>query len=177
MSTEIKLEKKRQVVYNGVQCLVCGRTIDSTYRHDLKTCGCPNVAMVDGGLDGYMRFGAKEGNQIRKITFYSDDPFEKVRLFAFRLKPDGSPVRLYRMDSEWLDNAIEHLIDLINSKDAIEHWHLILLLKEAQLRRQHESGIYEEESIKEKPKTVKKDSPEEEVIRIPVARFNFGAGR
>lgn len=41
----------------GVQCPNCNKRLFSFHRHDYKTCGCPNEAMVDGGRD-YLRYGA-----------------------------------------------------------------------------------------------------------------------
>ena len=40
----------------GVECPECGARLFSWYRHDYKTCGCDNQAMVDGG-DDYTRTG------------------------------------------------------------------------------------------------------------------------
>lgn len=40
----------------GVECPDCKTRLFSHFRHDYKTCGCPNETMVDGGYD-YMRCG------------------------------------------------------------------------------------------------------------------------
>lgn len=40
----------------GVECPKCKRRMFSHYRHDYKTCSCPNQTMVDGGRD-YLRYG------------------------------------------------------------------------------------------------------------------------
>ena len=41
-----------------VKCLSCGVILESTHRHDYKTCSCENKTMVDGGSD-YLRMGGK----------------------------------------------------------------------------------------------------------------------
>src|SRR6476620_2327677 len=133
MSTQMELPKERQIVYNAIQCLACGTLIESIHRHDYKTCGCPNQAMVDGGLD-YLRFGGLSNAFLRQVTYFTDDPFETVRKFAFRINFEGKPVRLYKMSSNWLDNAIE---DQIERKYGRE-WHLLLLIKEKQYRFENE---------------------------------------
>lgn len=41
---------KNSVVYNAVRCNYCNSVIESTHRHDYKTCECGHVS-VDGGKD------------------------------------------------------------------------------------------------------------------------------
>ena len=73
----------KQIVYNAVRCLECNELLVSYSRHDYKTCGCPNGAMVDGGT-AYGRYGAKDMSKIEKIDVYDDDDFEIVRKHAVR---------------------------------------------------------------------------------------------
>ncbi|MDX1370915.1 MAG: hypothetical protein R3321_00505 [Nitrososphaeraceae archaeon] len=40
-----------------VKCLICGKILESLYRHDYKLCGCPNETFVDGGNDYFRRGG------------------------------------------------------------------------------------------------------------------------
>lgn len=40
---------KRTLLRNAAQCLECGDVIESTHRHDFRTCSCGNLS-VDGGL-------------------------------------------------------------------------------------------------------------------------------
>jgi hypothetical protein len=47
----------RRLVKNALQCLECKKVVVSLTRHDFVSCGCPNEAFVDGGLD-YARHGA-----------------------------------------------------------------------------------------------------------------------
>lgn len=41
------------IVRNSAKCLDCNTEIESTHRHDFKSCSCGNV-FVDGGKD-YLR--------------------------------------------------------------------------------------------------------------------------
>lgn len=44
---------KVRIIKNAAKCNYCGDVIESTYRHDYKTCRCGRVS-VDGGHD-YLR--------------------------------------------------------------------------------------------------------------------------
>lgn len=56
---------------NAIRCLDCETTIESTHRHDYRTCGCPNGAMVDGGLD-YQRYGAVDISRVELLAEYEE---------------------------------------------------------------------------------------------------------
>lgn len=49
-----------------VKCLECGVVLESRYRHDYKTCKCPNETMVDGG-EAYLRYGGKDLKKVHVI--------------------------------------------------------------------------------------------------------------
>lgn len=49
----------RQIVTNKIKCKKCGDIIESTYRHDFKSCKCGAVS-VDGGKDYLRRCGNRE---------------------------------------------------------------------------------------------------------------------
>ncbi|MDP9011137.1 MAG: hypothetical protein M3O41_00510 [Pseudomonadota bacterium] len=66
MSTE------RRLTRNAVKCLACGKVIESKHRHDYVTCGCPNSAMVDGGL-AYERAGAMNWDLVEPLYEYADE--------------------------------------------------------------------------------------------------------
>lgn len=51
----------------GVICLSCGSVLVSYTRHDYKTCGCSNAAMIDGGSD-YTRYGAMSMDKIKLVN-------------------------------------------------------------------------------------------------------------
>lgn len=142
------MENYRQIVYNAVQCLVCNKVIASYHRHDYKTCGCDNEAMVDGGFD-YQHYGAHDMEKILPMVTYDDEPYQLVRSRAVRLhrEPDGSlkPILLQDMELDWLKAAIMYEIErrlgkaLQISKSAlsgIPYWHLNLLEKELLFRKE-----------------------------------------
>ena len=121
----------RQLVYNGVKCLECGETIVSRTRHDYVLCGCPNLAMADGGLD-YMRYGANDMSKIKTIEVYADDDFEVVRKFAARGSrgKDGlqplSWIAICDMDDDYLEAVVEY---------GGIGWHIELIEKEIEYRK------------------------------------------
>ena len=50
---ETRPKHKIRIIRNAARCNHCGDVIESTYRHDFKTCSCGH-ASVDGGHD-YLR--------------------------------------------------------------------------------------------------------------------------
>jgi len=128
-----------QLVYNAIKCLECGNTIVSYYTHDYKKCGCSNHALVDGGLD-YGRYGAVDINKIERIGVYDNEPFEKVRQFAFRGgrgKGGTQPLTytpLCEMNDEWLEAVLEY---------GGASWHLDLIRKEIQYRKMTKQNTIE----------------------------------
>ena len=58
-----------KLIRNAVKCLACDKILESTYRHDYKTCGCSNETMVDGGLD-YCRFGGVNLGLVENLCEY-----------------------------------------------------------------------------------------------------------
>jgi hypothetical protein len=53
----------------GVECAECKKRMFSFYRHDYKTCGCPNETMVDGGRS-YLRWGFQ--NKAPKRIYWTE---------------------------------------------------------------------------------------------------------
>ena len=47
------------IIHNRARCHLCGQTIESTHRHDRRTCSCGNLS-VDGGTE-YLRRGFLKG--------------------------------------------------------------------------------------------------------------------
>lgn len=119
------------LVYNATKCLQCDKTIVSYYTHDYQECGCPNRAMVDGGLD-YGRYGALDMNKIERIEVYDDEPFEKVRKYAYRggRGKDGTEPLTFtpicEMNDEWLQAVLDY---------GGAEWHLNLIRKEIEYRK------------------------------------------
>ena len=124
----------RQLIYNAVKCLECNETIVSRYGHDYKLCGCPNGAMVDGGLD-YQRYGAKSMSKIVAISIYADDDFEVVRKYAAR----GSRGKDGLQELSWIaicDMDDDHLQAVVDYGGA--DWHIDLIKKEIEYRKKNE---------------------------------------
>ena len=63
------------IVRNSAKCLVCGDEIESTHRHDFRSCSCGNHS-VDGGKS-YIRRGSKRG------------PWEDTSIFTDPIDPKG----------------------------------------------------------------------------------------
>jgi len=123
----------KQIVYNSITCDECGETIVSYHRHDYKTCGCPNEAMVDGGTE-YLRYGAKNMSKIKQFAVYTEDDFEIVRSHATRGSrgKDGTEplswIAICDMDDEYLEAVLDY-----GGAD----WHLDLIKKEIEYRKNH----------------------------------------
>ncbi len=55
-----------KLIKNAIQCKHCGKTIESTYRHDFAGHWCEamghtdNIIAADGGLDYLRRVGSKK---------------------------------------------------------------------------------------------------------------------
>lgn len=125
----------KHIVYNAVQCLECGKTIESIYTHDYNVCGCKNNASVDGGTS-YLRYGANDMSKIKLLTLYNDDDFEQVRQHAKR------GTRGKKMDGplKWVpikDLKDDHLKAILDYGGA--EWHLDLIRKEIK-HRENEKG-------------------------------------
>ena len=50
-----------------VQCLNCGKVLQSTFRHDFQMCDCENETFVDGGED-YTHIGGRYMNLIKVLN-------------------------------------------------------------------------------------------------------------
>ena len=121
----------KQIVYNAVTCLECNETIVSYHRHDYNMCGCPNLAMVDGGT-AYLRYGAIDMSKIKLFTVYADDDYELVRKYATR----GSRGVDGKQPLKWIplcDMDDDHLEAVLDYGGA--DWHLELIRKEIEYRK------------------------------------------
>lgn len=99
--------ENQKIYRNRVECLECGKIIESTHRHDYRTCGCSNQAMVDGGTD-YVRSGAKDLTKIRHLTEYVE---EDVFLWGVLDRETGyhTKKRLDELDDSHIQNIVLHL--------------------------------------------------------------------
>jgi len=60
-----RIFRKKKIISNKAQCLICGEIIESKHKHDFKTCKCGNVS-VDGGKEYLKR-------SIKYIDKYKDE--------------------------------------------------------------------------------------------------------
>ena len=58
------------------RCLLCGKVLVSTYRHDFVECGCRNGTFIDGGRD-YTRVG---GIDLAYVHVINSTPEPKTRM-------------------------------------------------------------------------------------------------
>lgn len=65
---------KTTVLSNKAQCALCGDVIESTSRHDFKSCKCGEI-FVDGGLE-YLRRGASDLRNIIEMTVTIREEYE-----------------------------------------------------------------------------------------------------
>lgn len=135
-SSSWAVEVRRKLVYNEVTCLECNESMVSYSRHDYKTCGCPNNAMVDGGQD-YGRWGAKDLSKIEIFHVYDDEDFKFVRRYATRggRGIDGRGplqwIKLKDMNDGWLQAVLDYY------PDGTDNSHLRLIRKEVAYRKKH----------------------------------------
>lgn len=59
------------IIRNSARCKLCGDHIESTHRHDFRSCKCGEI-FVDGGK-AYLRRGAKDLNSIEDTSIIKDD--------------------------------------------------------------------------------------------------------
>lgn len=133
-----------RLVANGVHCKMCDTLLFSYTTHDFKVCSCDNKTMVDGGLS-YPKYGGNDMSFVSPITIYSNDPFEKVRNYHCR----GARGKSGKEPLKWIPlckMTDEHLAAVIEYGGA--PWHLELISKELQYRREHpEASIPEVDTI------------------------------
>lgn len=74
------------IVRNSARCLLCGDEIESTHRHDFRTCRCGNFS-VDGGRDYLRRLADSEGSWIDTSIQVELTQLEQAALFDERHPP------------------------------------------------------------------------------------------
>ena len=65
----MKNEVIKVLTRNAIKCLVCNTVLESKYRHNFRSCGCPNQSFVDGGLV-YIRVGAVDLDLVENLCEY-----------------------------------------------------------------------------------------------------------
>jgi len=109
--------------------------------------------MVDGG-NNYQRYGGKDLDLVETIAYYDDDPYEIVRTVATR----GTRGKDMNENLKWItldkltDNHLQAIVDYydlhktektLNLRE--KGWHLKLILKEIEYRKQNNITISENE--------------------------------
>lgn len=56
-----------RIITNKAQCRLCGDIIESTHRHDIKSCSCGEIT-VDGGKDYIRRGWYTDRNNIIELS-------------------------------------------------------------------------------------------------------------
>ena len=99
---------ERELVYSALKT-PDGTILESLHRHDFRAHDDKNGKryIIDGGLS-YVR-SSMNGDE-EYIAVYSDEPFEKVRQYAFRLIA-GKKVTLAEMDEYHIEAALLWLED------------------------------------------------------------------
>ena len=59
------------ITKNVAQCLLCRSIIESSYRHDFKTCSCGNLS-VDGGKD-YLKRSLVDSTKYQELSEYHSE--------------------------------------------------------------------------------------------------------
>ena len=85
-------QNEPKLLRNRAKCLVCGDVLESTDRHDFKTCSCGALS-VDGGLD-YIRRGFKSKDAYEELSEYKEQRMDETKIIdqwtGAELKP-GNP--------------------------------------------------------------------------------------
>lgn len=121
-----------------------GTVLESLHRHDFKTHEDKNgkTYMIDGGTD-YLRCSMNGDEEF--ISVFDDEPFEKVRQYAYRLgygKPGAPDYGIFRKTTlaQMTDEHLEASLDYVTKGG--KHW--LLLLEEKLFRGENFIYIKEE---------------------------------
>ena len=136
----------RNIIYSALRT-PDGTVLESLHRHDYKTHTDLNGReyMLDGGTD-YVRCSNNGDEEF--ITVYDDEPYERVRQYAYRLgygkpgAPDYGKFRKTTFD-KMTDEHLQASLDYHGVTKGGSHW--CLLLKEKLFRV--EQGIFLSESL------------------------------
>lgn len=61
---------RKKILSNKAKCLLCNDIVESTHRHDFRSCSCGNIS-VDGGLD-YLRRSQKKPASFEDMSELED---------------------------------------------------------------------------------------------------------
>lgn len=140
---------KSELIYSALRCKLCNDVIESIHQHDFKICSCKAIGL-DSGIDtGYRRIIGDRDN-IEDLSVYSNEPYKKVRQFAYRIgwgkqnsKEHGmfKLTRIKDMSDEYLKSAVKYVEKFI--KDYKETVHYQILLKEQEYRLENNIKVEE----------------------------------
>lgn len=126
------------IVYNAIRT-PDGTVLESLHRHDCKFYTDTNgkTYMIDGGLDYVHR---SDNGDEEVLTVYSNEPFEKVRKYAYRTgygKPGSPDYGTFRKTTlvDMEDDHLEASLVYKGITPGSEHWKL--LLQEKLYRNEH----------------------------------------
>ena len=80
----------KKLIKNAAKCLKCDTIIESTHRHDYKSCKCGNIA-VDGGLNYTRRIG----------NVFDKSSYEEMCEYAILPNPPKPDWAETMTDEEW----------------------------------------------------------------------------
>lgn len=63
----------QKILRNAAKCKRCGDIIESTHRHDFKSCECGAIS-VDGGKEYIRRLAAADFNDIEDMSEFERTP-------------------------------------------------------------------------------------------------------
>lgn len=118
-----------------------GTILHSTHRHDMVTHFDKNGKsyMLDGGLD-YTR--SSDNGDEEYITCYSDEPFEKIRKYCYRLgygKKGADDYGVFRIT--FLDKMTDEHLEALMTYCTPENRFLPFYKKEIEYRKEHNITI------------------------------------
>ncbi len=133
-------EIDRQIVYSAMRT-PDGTILESKHGHDYvqHTQEDGKYYMLDGGCN-YQRYSSPGDHEW--LTVYADEPFEKVRQYANRggRGKDGTQPLTWIKLKDMTDEHLEGVVDYSRIHHT-ETWHLILIQKEIQYRKDNDISI------------------------------------
>lgn len=87
---------------NAVKCLVCNTVLESKYRHNFVTCGCPNETFTDGGLV-YQRLGSKDLDKVVSLAEYETITYKEVKEREQKRQLEAELLLQQRIDNDEME--------------------------------------------------------------------------
>lgn len=100
------------VLRNSARCLHCGDEVESTHRHDFRTCRCGKLG-VDGGHDYIRRVGSfGQDTSIIAIREVDDPEAASALDFPDQIRPSWRPAPSDYADAPLLQGWRRHVIEI-----------------------------------------------------------------